>query len=47
MRSAVYEDPPAPDEPFDYMAKANNFYLEAEGTGVMPVRQVVRQVSDD
>lgn len=42
MKSAQYEAEPEQDEPFDYNAKPGTFYLEAEGTGALPVRDVVR-----
>lgn len=45
MKSAAYEAEPEPDEPFDYNAKPGTFYIEAEGTGSMPVKDVVRLVS--
>jgi len=45
MKSAAYEAEPEPDEPFDYNAKPGTFYIEAEGTGSMPVKEVVRLVS--
>lgn len=45
MKSAAYETEPEPDEPFDYNAKPGTFYLEAEGTGSMPVKDVVKLVS--
>jgi DNA-directed RNA polymerase II subunit RPB3 len=45
MKSAEYENEPEPDEPFDYHAKPGTFYLEAEGTGSMAVKDVVRLVS--
>lgn len=45
MKSAEFEAPPEPDEPFDYNAKATAFYLEAEGTGAVPVKDVIDEVS--
>lgn len=45
MKSAQYEAEPEPDEPFDYNAKPQTFYLEAEGTGALPVKDVVVHVS--
>jgi DNA-directed RNA polymerase II subunit RPB3 len=45
MKSAAYEAEPEPDEPYDYNAKPGTFYIEAEGTGSMPVKDVVRLVS--
>ncbi|KAJ1549980.1 45 kDa subunit of RNA polymerase II, partial [Cladochytrium tenue] len=35
------EDPPNPDEPFDYNAKPSRFYFTVEGTGVMDPKDVV------
>lgn len=46
MKSAQFEAPPEPDEPFDYNAKATAFYLEAEATGSVPVRDVIEEVSE-
>lgn len=44
MKSAAFEAEPEPDEPFDYDAKPTTFYLEAEGTGALPVRDVITYV---
>ncbi|KAJ9110926.1 hypothetical protein QFC19_001435 [Naganishia cerealis] len=41
MKSAVYETEPGPDEKFDFHAKPHTYYLEAEGTGAIPVNDVV------
>jgi DNA-directed RNA polymerase II subunit RPB3 len=43
--NAQYEREPDPEEPFDYNAKPGTFYLEAEGTGAMPVKDAVLEVS--
>ncbi|GJE92292.1 RBP11-like subunits of RNA polymerase [Phanerochaete sordida] len=39
--NAKEEDPPRDDEPFDYMAKANKFYMEVETDGSMSPKDVV------
>ncbi|EKM54464.1 uncharacterized protein PHACADRAFT_258319 [Phanerochaete carnosa HHB-10118-sp] len=39
--NAKEEDPPREDEPFDYMAKANKFYMEVETDGSMTPKDVV------
>lgn len=41
MKSAVHEAEPGPDEKFDFNAKPHTYYLEAEGTGAIPVNDVV------
>ncbi|KAJ9118557.1 hypothetical protein QFC22_003777 [Naganishia vaughanmartiniae] len=41
MKSAVFETEPGPDEKFDFNAKPHTYYLEAEGTGAIPVNDVV------
>lgn len=43
MKSAQFEAPPERDEPFDYNAKATRFYLEAEATGSIPVKDVIEE----
>jgi DNA-directed RNA polymerase II subunit RPB3 len=43
--NAQYEREPDPEEPFDYNAKPGTFYLEAEGTGAMAVKDAVLEVS--
>jgi len=45
MKSAVFETEPRPDEKFDFDAKPHTYYLEAEGTGAIPVNDVVVHVS--
>jgi hypothetical protein len=45
MKSAVHEAEPGPDEKFDFNAKPHTYYLEAEGTGAIPVNDVVVHVS--
>jgi DNA-directed RNA polymerase II subunit RPB3 len=42
--NAQYEREPDPEEPFDYNAKPGTFYLEAEGTGAMAVKDAVLEV---
>ncbi|KAI8617096.1 DNA-directed RNA polymerase [Chytriomyces sp. MP71] len=37
------EEPPGPDEPFDYKAKPDRFYFQVEGTGVMDPRDIVNK----
>lgn len=39
--NAKEEDPPRDDEPFDYLAKANKFYMEVETDGSMAPKEVV------
>ena len=39
--NAVYEDEPIPDTPFDYTAKPNKFYVEAETVGSLDPKDVV------
>ncbi len=42
--NAQYEREPDPEEPFDYNAKPGMFYMEAEGTGAMAVKDAVMEV---
>ncbi|EIW67427.1 hypothetical protein TREMEDRAFT_45370 [Tremella mesenterica DSM 1558] len=44
--NAAFEAPPQPDEPFDFNAVPSTFYLNAEGVGAVPVREVVEQGID-
>lgn len=41
--NAQYEREPDPEEPFDYNAKPGMFYMEAEGTGAMAVKDAVME----
>ncbi len=36
-----WEEPPNPNEPFDYNAKANKFYINVETVGSLPPNEVV------
>lgn len=40
-KNSEYEDPPNKDEPFDYKAKANTFYMNVETVGSVSTDQVV------
>lgn len=42
--NAKEEEPPREDEPFDYMAKPNKFYMEVETDGSMGPQEVVMKV---
>lgn len=44
--NATFEQPPNPDEPFDYNAVPSTFYFNTEGTGSVPVRDVVERGLD-
>ena len=44
--NGVFENPPNPDEPFDFMAVPNAFYLSAEAVGAIPVRSAIEQGFD-
>jgi DNA-directed RNA polymerase II subunit RPB3 len=36
VKNGQWEEPPQEGEPFDYRAEPSNFYINLEGTGVMP-----------
>src|SRR5271167_1840384 len=42
-RNAEWEDPPLPNEPFDYNAEPNKFYFEVEAVGQIPPNEVIYQ----
>jgi DNA-directed RNA polymerase II subunit RPB3 len=42
--NAKEEEPPHPDEPFDYLATANKFYFEVETVGSLTPKEVVTRV---
>ena len=42
--NAKEEEPPREDEPFDYMAKPNKFYMEIETDGSLGPQEVVMRV---
>lgn len=43
-RNATDEEPPRDDEPFDYLAKPNKFYMEVETDGSLGPQEVVMKV---
>lgn len=45
MKSANFEQEDAPGAKYDITAKPHTYYLEAEGTGAIPVNDVVVHVS--
>jgi DNA-directed RNA polymerase II subunit RPB3 len=44
--NAAFEQPPLPDEPFNYEAVPSTFYFNAEAVGSLPVRHVIEQGLD-
>ncbi|KAF7186332.1 DNA-directed RNA polymerase II subunit RPB3 [Pseudocercospora fuligena] len=40
-KNGEWEEPPQEGEPFNYEAEPNQFYIELEGTGVMPPDQIL------
>jgi DNA-directed RNA polymerase II subunit RPB3 len=42
-RNAEWEDPPLPNEPFDYNAEPNKFYFEVEAIGQIPTNEIIYQ----
>lgn len=42
-RNAEWEDPPLPNEPFDYDAEPNKFYFEVEAVGQIPPNEIIYQ----
>jgi DNA-directed RNA polymerase II subunit RPB3 len=40
-KNGQWEEPPQEGEPFDYKAEPSNFYINLEGTGVMPPDQIL------
>ena len=42
-RNAEWEDPPLPNEPFDYNAEPNKFYFEVEAVGQIPPNEIIYQ----
>lgn len=40
-KNGQWEEPPQEGEPFDYKAEPSNFYINIEGTGVMPPDQIL------
>jgi DNA-directed RNA polymerase II subunit RPB3 len=43
--NARHEEPPRDDEPFDYLAKPEKFYMDVETDGKVTPREVVLKVS--
>jgi DNA-directed RNA polymerase II subunit RPB3 len=43
-KNAVEEEAPRDDEPFDYNAKANKFYIEMETDGSLGPQEVIMKV---
>lgn len=42
--NAVEEDPPREDEPFDFLAKPEKFYMNVETVGSLKPKEVVAKV---
>lgn len=41
VKNGQWEEPPNPDQPFNYEAEPETFYIDLEGTGVMPPDQIM------
>ena len=44
-KNAEEEEPPRDDEPFDFNAKPNKFYMDVETVGSLSPQEVVMRVS--